>query len=48
MRDLHNQDGREWLDTKLGYGCDGADEGVLVAYELEIGLQAEDSSIAED
>jgi hypothetical protein len=32
----------------LGYGGDGADEGVLIAYEFEIGLQAKDSAIAED
>jgi len=48
MRNFHNQYRCERLDAKLGYGCDGADEGVLVAYELEIGLQAEDSSIAKD
>ena len=48
MRDLHDQHGREWLDTKLGYGCDGPYEGVLVSYELEIRLQAEDGTVAED
>jgi hypothetical protein len=45
--DFDDQDGREWLPGELGDGGNGSDEGVLVAGEMRVFLEAKDGAIAE-